>query len=176
MSLISTTLKKFKLTKLGVEAEFSEWEEVDGGIRLETEVTKKFPFQPAEEIETAFEQLVPHLLMLTEFVNDETVLDPEDVLTLPLAEVFRCTGMVVKSTGVTLIGRRRLRGKKILNITTPFLLWETAEGMDEYRFHLTFQKKVQEAELLCLRYIEGDYLKQAAYNTQLEIPFEESQL
>ena len=173
--LVITTLQKFKLTKLGANAEYSEKEEVDGGVNLETLVTKSYPFQPADELIESFHQLVPHLMMLCEVIQEETVREPGDLLDdFPLSESFLVTGIVVKESGVTLIGRRKLRGGKVLNMTTPFLLWEVNEHMEQYRFRNELYKAVTTAENLCLEYIEGGYLKRAAHNTQLELPFGQS--
>ena len=169
----SIVLSKFKLTKFGAEAEYTEYEQVEGGFRMGTEVTKKFPFQPSEELLEAFTTLTPHLLMLTEFVNEHDVEKTTDVMAMELAEHFKVTGIVVKESGVTLIGRRLLRGKKVLNLTTPFLLWEVPDGVDGYSFAITYQNDVKQVTDLAIDYITG--AGQVRQASQMSLGFDVNQ-
>lgn len=174
MSLISKVLNKFKLTKLGAEAHYTEYEEVEGGVRLATEVIKTYPFAPNDTLTESFQELVPHLMMLCEIISEDTVADTKDVFELAITERFSVTGLVAKSTGVTLIGRRILRGKKVLNLTTPFLLWEQQDPTEvPYRYLRSLEAQIDIAVMECLRYTEGEHKHQAAYNAQLEIEFTE---
>ncbi|SOD81085.1 hypothetical protein [Spirosoma fluviale] len=164
----SVVLAKFKLTKLGVEADYEEYEMFEG-TSLRTDVSKKFPFQPKDELLAAFDMLVPHLLMMCEFVNESTIENPNEILDYSIAENFKVTGLLVKESGVTIIGRRILKGKKVLNLTTPFYPWDTPDEADGYAFAHGFQMAVSMATEQALAYLEGDYIRQAA---QLSLDFD----
>lgn len=170
----SLVLNKFKLVKFGAEADYTEHEVGEDDAKLTTEIYKKFPFQPKDELLAAFDALVPHLMMLCEVVDAHNFDKTTDVLQMKLAESFKVTGIVVKSSGMTLIGRRSLRGGKVLNLTTPFLLWENAEmDVDEggYEFATTLLYDIDLATSLALQYIEGDYYRKPV-NVQLSIDFD----
>ena len=152
---MSVVLTKFKLTKNGVEAEYTEYEQAEG-VNLPTEVTKKIPNQPKDELLAAFDNLIPHLMMMSAYVDETKVDNPNDLLELPLAKMFKVTGLVMKDSGVTLIGRRTLPNKKVLNLVPPFFLWENPEGIDGYAFSFSFGSAVDLAATLAQEYLSGD--------------------
>lgn len=170
----SLVLNKFKLVKFGAEADYTEFEQGDDGETLRVEIIKKFPYQPKDELLAALDTLVPHLMMLCEVIEAAYFDKTTDVLELALCEKFKVTGLVVKTTGVTLIGRRTLRAGKVLNMTTPFLLWESAELTPEeggYEFANTLLFDIDRVTTLALAYVEGDYHRRAV-DPQLSINFD----
>ena len=155
-------LTKFKLNKTGAQAVYTEGERHNNAT-FTTEVDKKFPYQPEDELLSAFDELVPHLVFLCEYADEEKYETTKELILnwKPITQ-FAITGIVVKESGCMLIGRRTLRGKKVLNLTTPFVLWETSEGMEEYSFMQTLKFHMDEAHEQALAYIGGNYKKESA--------------
>lgn len=157
------TLAKFKLKKGGVEVEYTEHHPVEGGVTLHVTVKKFFPFQPKPELLGHFDSLIKFLMMQAGYVDEDTVHEPKDIEDLPMFEDFGVTGISFKETGCVLMGRRKLRRGKVLNIVTPFIQWgDDDEVQDQFRFIFHLHEALRLAQIACEMYVEGDYLKEAS--------------
>jgi len=163
----SITLEKFKLKKDGVEVTYTETLNRDGNF-FATQTVKVMPFQPLEDLLTAMKKLVPHLMLLCELVPDNLAIDTTAQLAVTsIAQPYTVTGIVVKDSGATIIGRKTLAGKKILNLTTPFYLWD--DETSNYGFSHTLMHDITTLSEYCVAYIEGDYIYE---QQQLGIDFD----
>lgn len=129
------------------------------------------------DLAEAFKKLNPHLPLLCEIVvlskeQAEIMADSfEDgsVYQMGIFKKYSCTGFSIggndEHEGITLIGRKSLRNKRVLNLVSPFQKFEAAEHEEpyEYEYHLNIamSRVVEEIKL----FIDG----KCAINPQLSM-------
>lgn len=92
------------------------------------------------DLRAALDAFIPHLLLITEVkeaVEFEGVdLDVFDKTGVPGCTPYAVTGIAIggedEHQGVTIIGRKTLRNKKVLNIIAPFTKFQGSEGEPRY--------------------------------------------
>ena len=143
------TLTKFKLLPLGLAVWYTEQHE-----EYKEVVSREMPYPYEESLTKALTNLRPHLMILTEMVDGLT---PEAAQDLMGADKFRVTGVTWggsdDSAGVTLVGRRELRGNKVLNLVAPFTKY--SDDFDEYTYANSLYLAVCDLEAEILEYIDG---------------------
>jgi hypothetical protein len=170
---LTLTIKKAKIA----DDTFLETEylltEADGDDTVSTEIASKSRKIIHEDLKKAFNRLIPHLVMLAEIVDDENVdryhFDTEEIYQDPRFDKFRVTGFSLggndEHSGVTIIGRKMLRGKKVLNLTTPFTKFDPETEQSGYHFLRELYIAVDLCEQEVQAYINGKH----APNPQLEL-------
>jgi hypothetical protein len=170
---LTLTIRKAKIA----EDTFLETEylltEADGDETVSTERTEKSRKIIHEDLRKAFNRLIPHLVMLAEIVDDEKVdavhFETEEIYLDPRFDKFKVTGFSMggdaEHAGVTIIGRKMLRGKKVLNLTTPFTKFDPETEQSGYHFLHELYTAIQLCEQEVELYING---KQAP-NPQLAL-------
>lgn len=124
-----------------------------------------------EDLVKAFNRLTIHCCLMTEMVQgirqeDEHLTGyqmgklfiSEDIYTAPEFLGYRCTGFTISNGGVVLVGQKKLRTKKVLNIVAPYevLYPETPTGTEyDWLSELNFDldRVVEEVKL----YIAGKW-------------------
>jgi hypothetical protein len=143
------TLTKFKLMPLGLAVWYTE----KHGEYAEI-VSREMPYPHQESLTTALTNLRPHLMILTESVENLSPLDAQELM---VADKFRVTGVTWggsdDSAGVTLVGRRELRGNRVLNLVAPFTKF--SDDFDEYAYANSLYLAVCDLEAEILEYIDG---------------------
>lgn len=80
----------------------------------------------------AFSRLVPHLCLLTEQLTETPTYWPEDAAEAlpPHFDPFTVTSLSIGQGGggVTLIGQRQLSGNRVLNLTSPYVIYDDETG------------------------------------------------
>lgn len=92
------------------------------------------------DLRAALDAFIPHLLLITEVkeaVEFEGVdLDVFDKFGVPGCAPYTVTGIAIggedEHQGVTIIGRKALRNRKVLNIIAPFTKFQGIEGEPRY--------------------------------------------
>ncbi|MPR36588.1 hypothetical protein [Salmonirosea aquatica] len=141
------TLTKFKLLPLGLAVWYTERH----GEYVET-VSREMPYPYEESLATALTHLRPHLMILTEMVDGLT---PDEAQALMGADRYRVTGVTwgKDSCGVTLVGRKELRGNKVLNLVAPFTKFD--DEFEEYMYSEGLYIAICDLEAEILEYIDG---------------------
>ncbi|TGE23504.1 hypothetical protein [Hymenobacter metallicola] len=172
-ALVIVPEREIELTKVKVDKFnnlYAEYTLRENGIGSEN--TKKV-HQPAhEDLVRAFKKLTVHLCLMTEVVEgiksgeDEYLryeqltqaFQSEDLYTAPEFDSYRCTGFTLSSGGVVLVGQKRLRSKKVLNLVSPYevLEPETPTG-DEYQYLAELDYDLSHAITEVKAYLEGKY-------------------
>jgi hypothetical protein len=139
---------------------------------ISSEVTRK-THQPAhQDLVKAFERLTVHLCLMTEVVSgirwgeDQYLQDgalmaafqDEAIYTASEFESYRCTGFTMVSGGVVLVGQKKLRSKKVLNLVSPFEVFEPETPTGNEYYHLDYlDGDVQQAVEEVRAYLDGKY-------------------
>jgi len=145
------TLTKFKLLPLGLAVWYTE--QHDGEEHTET-VSREMPYPYKDSLSDALLNLRPHLMILTESVEGLGLKETQELMA---ADRYRVTGVTWggsgDSAGVTLIGRRELRGNRVLNLVAPFTKF--TDEFDEYAHANELYLAICDLEAEVLDYVEG---------------------
>ena len=180
---LEINLSKIKLDGAGLFVEY-----ITGEADGHAEMTAKHKRPVHADLVLAFDQLVPHLALLCDLVQgvrDGDVyvsagqlfygLDPQG---LPLHERpefkgLKVTGLTYSSTGVVLIGQKRYRGGKVLNLITPHEVLEPKEftGM-EYDHLWELNAALARVEMEAHAYLAGKTGSPPPEAVQSELDFE----
>ena len=111
-----------------------------------------------KDLVEAFERLDVHLAMLCEMVDDNLIHSIEDVLTHEsLLSKLKVTGITIggvnEHEGVCIVGQRKLRGKKVLNLVTPFTKFEDEHS--PYKFMSDLSSVIDDCIFESEQYIQG---------------------
>jgi hypothetical protein len=106
------------------------------------------------DLVAAFEKLVPHLAILTEYVPESAAPEDIDSFEHPDLEKFKVTQISIGSDGdgVTITGRRVLKNKKVLNLNAPYTKYYEENG---YRFGADLQIAVSHIIEETQLYLDG---------------------
>lgn len=106
-------------------------------------------FLPHEDLTNAIAACVPYLAHLCEFVDN--IEEEQDL------SKFTVTGFSIGGDGdhegVVLVGQRKLRGNRVLNLVSPFTKWDSEHDPYEYGGDLAFAIRNIQEELE--EYING---------------------
>lgn len=124
-----------------------------------------------KDLKAAFEELVPHLAFLCEQkeADGKKALNelPEEIFS-----TFEVGGYSIggsdDNTGVTLVGKRFLKSKKVLNLIAPFTMFNNENEEYEHAFDL------QQAIDACSYEVEQYLTAKKWAVVQQELPFDES--
>lgn len=147
-------IKKAKLTAVGyLEVDYDRSVMVDGKS-IKIEVSEKPKWDPHSDLLNRFAGLRIHLVRLCEQVKD--LPESEGDLNQLLSD-YKVTGFVVGGSdeheGVTLIGRKALKGNRVLNLVSPFTKWE--DEHNPYSGSLDLSSKVADAAAEVKEYLAG---------------------
>lgn len=154
-----------------LEVEYKELVECSEDYRANIEVSKKIPYEVHDDLKSSFSELTVHLALLCELLDPSIPLafGLESDATKKCLDGLKVTGFSIGGTdeheGVTIIGRKNLKSKKVLNLVAPFTKWED-ENMP-YSFSSELYSSVHKAISEVVLYIEG---KKKPSN-QLELEF-----
>lgn len=62
----------------------------------------------------------------------------EAIYAAPEFESYRCTGFTLSSGGVVLVGQKKLRSKKVLNLVAPYEVLEPEQVTGDEYYHLDY--------------------------------------
>lgn len=129
----SIRIQKAKVKESLLTAEFTEQRDQDAPARSFTLISHELVHP---DLQHRFSQLVPHLCLLCEQLTETPDYWPQDEAEqLPTHfDAFTVTGFSTgsKGTGVTLIGQRQLQGNRVLNLTSPYVSFESEH--EEYGY------------------------------------------
>lgn len=152
---------------------YVEYEEVNDDGTINT-VKKECQQIIHEDLKNLYKQLNKHLAMLTELLDSSVVndLDTIEVSYDSLLSKMDTTGFTIGGTddheGVCIIGQRKLKGNKVLNLVSPFTKWN--EEGEPYDFIENLQSIIDD-----LKYEVNEYLLgKCAPPRQMVLDFEES--
>lgn len=124
-----------------------------------------------KDLKAAFEELVPHLAFLCEQKEADGKKDlnelPEEIFSTFEVGGFSIGGSD-DNTGVTLVGKRFLKSKKVLNLIAPFTMFNNENEEYEHAFDL------QQAIDACSYEVEQYLTAKKWAVVQQELPFDES--
>lgn len=126
-----------------------------------------------QDLKDAYNKLKVHLAFLSEFVNEkpfkDDLFETGEIFRHLEFEKFKVTSFTIggdgEYEGVTVTGRRTLKGNKILNINTPFTMFADQEHSENYIFQYQLFSDVSQCIEEVIAYIGGKH----APNPQLEI-------
>ncbi len=158
--------KKIKLTKDGgLEVHYKGYTR-SGAQRYSQEVALVSQMPPHQDLLNAFDSLNYFLADLCEQKDCAT----ETYLTSisadagidyhhPDAQKVECRGVTLggedESAGICLVGRRKLEGKRILNLVSPFRKWEDPNDGYEHMYLLEQACNILKSE--AAEYLKGKY-------------------
>jgi hypothetical protein len=152
-----------------MELEYTEVEP-DGDASVSNEIKGLFRKRVHPDLVAAYDKLKIHLAYLSEIVPVELGEDIEgsDFHMDPKFIKFKVTSFSIggegDSLGVTVTGQMKLRGKKILNLNTPFTKFE-AQSSDNYEYLHNLYSHVMTCIDEVQKYISG----KCHPNTQMEM-------
>jgi len=164
--------REIELTKVKLDKFYNLYAEYTLRERgVSSEITRKV-HQPAhQDLVQAFSRLTSHLCLMTEVVDgiqcEDEYLDyyrltdafaSEEIYTNDAFLNYRCTGFTLTSGGVVLVGQKKLRSKKVLNLVSAFevLEPETPTG-DEYLYLYSLDNDLARAIEEVRLYLDGKY-------------------
>lgn len=110
------------------------------------------------DLKEAFNKLTAHLGMLTELVSDALV-DRDDFYSDGSFETLEVRSFSIggedEHEGVTISGFKKLRGKRILNLNTPFTKFDPEKDTSGYLFLHELYYDVQQCINEVVLYIQG---------------------
>ncbi|GAB2784864.1 hypothetical protein HNQ93_002497 [Hymenobacter luteus] len=137
-------IQKAKIKDYQLICEFTEQRDQDAPPRSFT-LTSLELVHP--DLQHRFSRLVPHLCLLCEQLPETPDFWPQDEAEeLPYHfDNFTVTGLSIGHSGggVTLIGRRRLSGNRVLNLTSPYVAYE--DENTEYGYVRALESAVLDA-------------------------------
>ena len=148
---MSIKIKKVKLTKgRTLEVTLTEFVEVNG-VTAQNEVVKKCDYLAHNDFLEALKALAPHMVSICELVCD--------------SEEITVTGFTVsdsgESTGVVLIGSKKLSTEKVLNLVAPFTDFNSEDYPRAYELSEAIDVCIGETE----QYLTGKCaIKQTSIN------------
>lgn len=164
-------IKKAKIIDgIHLELEYRETE-ADGDSSVSTDIKALFRKRVHEDLINAFDKLKVHLAFLAEFMEpaDKFIFDTDDVFQDEKFVKFKVNQFSLggddEHAGVTITGQKKLRGKKVLNINTPFVKFEYQDGIDNYDFLSQLYDHVQRCVTEVELYLGGKH----APDPQLDI-------
>lgn len=163
-------IRKAKLKSRSLEVELNDTFETEGGP-ITNEVIMKCAGLVHDDLRTAFSRLALHMIVIcdlrkAEMINNETF-EKDDLSDF---EDYTVTGFSIggedENEGAVIIGSRKFKSGKVLNITTPFTKFSDENNPYEFEDALynDLQACIYEVEL----YLDGKYAVK-----QLELPFDE---
>lgn len=171
-------IKKAKIKNRALEVELTESYESESGGDVLNEVTKKCSQLCHNDMLKALDDLRPHLIIICETAESNTL---HDVLSLTDFDFSQIDGDMLKnvivtgfvrtttdaSEGVMIIGQKKVAHGKILNLVSPFILFEdpSAPYIYETDLKVAIDKAVSEV---------GKYLDGKVANEQLKIDFDQN--
>lgn len=166
-------VKKAKLIdRIFLEVELEEIIKTEDGEEVNTctnDVAKKCRQEVHADLIAAFDALTPHLPLMCELA-DTMIFKPTDELLQPIITSYSVTGFSIggndEHEGVTLIGRKTLGTKKVLNLVAPFTKWEE-EHIENYRYAHELKAAIFHACDEVLEYVVNGKVAPAK---QLELP------
>jgi hypothetical protein len=173
-------MKDIKITKAKIidgiflELEYTETD-ADGDSTVSTDYKALCRKRIHEDLRAAFDKLKIHLALLSEIVPDDLaaqfMFEDGSIYKdeLNIFKSFAVNGIALGGSdehhGVTLIGRKTLRGKRILNLNSPFTKFQEQEGQENYRFlHNLYSDSMQ-----CVEEVEAYLNGKHAPDPQLTI-------
>lgn len=173
LALAVVPAREIELTKVKLDKFYNLYAEYtlrENGVS--SEITRKV-HQPAhEDLVAAFKKLTVHLCLMTEVVSgirweeDQflqdgalmTAFQDESIYSAAEFDSYRCTGLTLVSGGVVLIGQKKLRSKKVLNLVSPFEVFEPETPTGDEYYHLDYlDGDVQHAIEEVRAYLDGKY-------------------
>ena len=180
-------IKKAKLKEGFLEAEYEQVE-----VQKETEdgeevnrissnfiMTSSKPVHP--DMVEAFSKLTPHMVFMCEqqdiLTGDNGKFEDGSIFKDKRMEPFHVTGVSFGGSGdhagVTLVGQKKLRNKRVLNLVSPFTKFEAGEHEDSsdlYDFMYEMRNALYRVEDEVVAFIKGEKFGKTA---QLDL-FEEA--
>ncbi len=124
-----------------MEIEYTECQP-DGDSTTQHEIKALMRNRVHQDLLLAYEKLKVHMALLCESLDpdnyEEEQFSTGEIYTLLEFEKFKVMSFSIggegDSQGVTISGRRALRGKRILNLNAPFTKFDKLEGLESYEF------------------------------------------
>ena len=134
----------------------------------EHEVTGKW--KPHVDFTNALNRLNVHLALICEQIDDY----PDSEQEKKFLEKFKVTGISIggedEHEGITIVGQRKVRGGRVLNLVTPFQKWENGEfDEDPYPYTQELLSDFSVLEQEANEYLGG----KRTPSTQMEMDFDE---
>ncbi len=154
------TFKKIKVKSTSVALEYDK---KDGDFTEHWNLEGARP--PHEDMVAVMQRLVPHLMLIAGQVDGASL---DETAEMMQASDYTVTGVSWggqdESRGVVLVGQRKLPGKRVLNLVTPFTKFEPSEFEEGYEyagplFHAT-EALCDEAE----QYLNGKHAPDSQLN------------
>ena len=124
-----------------------------------------------KDMKAAFDDLIPHLAFLCE-QKEADGKESLDELSEDIFSTFEVSGYSIggsdESEGVTLVGKRFLKTKKVLNLIAPFTMFNNENEEYEHAFDL------QQAIEACKYEVEQYLTAKKLAVVQQELPFDEN--
>ena len=121
-----------------------------------------------KDLTQAFKELIPHLTFLCE-QREAVHKERMDELPNDIYSILDVTGYAVggtdDNTGVTLIGKRFLKSKKVLNLNSPFTMFNNEN--EEYTYAFELEQSIQ----ACNYEVEQYLFEKKWAVVQQELPF-----
>jgi hypothetical protein len=162
----SYTIKKVKFEKdKALTTEYTLLE-FDGDDATNAEVSFKSPRKVHEDLVRAFQELVPHLILLTESI-DGISLDAlsKDVRFSKFEARSFSIGGNDDNRGVVISGVKRVNGNRVISLSTPFTVFEPNTDVGVYQYLEELLGAVETCIDETKQFIEGKH----AANPQLEL-------
>jgi len=161
-------MKEIKKIKMITSSEFKiEFDEVlrdENGNSVRLEITKLMRFPAHEDLLNALKNMTIHLSALCEFHEYLVAKECPEFL-----EKFETTGVVWGGSneyrGVVITGKKSLKENRVLNLVSPFCMFENENGFYSFDYELNESASLLEIEVVA--YLEGKY----APSPQLEMEF-----
>lgn len=129
--LVDEIFLEVEYTKIITTVDLNNWRRV-----TENKLSEECRQPVHKDLVAAFDAIIPHLPLLCEVTAEKEL--------LPLGHVdlesFKVTsfskGGSDEHAGVTIVGRKRLKGNRILNLVAPFTKWEEENNPYQHRYEL----------------------------------------
>lgn len=159
-------IKKFKLIHVSeVVIEFSETIRDEEGNAVTVEWLKKSKFEVHEDLLKALKDLLPHMVALCEFCEYILIKEAPELLTKGFDINQVSWGGNGEYAGVTLCGKKELKQNRVLNLVSPFCMFESENPFYDYGYELQSKVAILEHEIVL--YLGGKH----APSKQIELDF-----
>lgn len=159
-------LKKFKL--IGVSDVYIEFTEIirnEEGNSISTDWVKKSKYEVHEDLLKALKGLLPHMVALCEFTEYILIEQAPEILLKGFDINQVSWGGNGEYSGVTLCGKKELKQNRVLNLVSPFCMFDCENPFYDYGFELASKVAILEQEIIL--YLGGKY----ATSKQIELDF-----
>lgn len=158
-------IKKFKLiTEKEVKIEYIEILRDEDDKKVEIEIIKHMRFEVHDDLILALNNLKSHLMALCEFYDYDVIQE-----NYSLADKFEMKSITYGGSdeykGVVLCGHKKLKGNRVLNLVSPFCMYNNENSFYENDYELAEKAQILEGEIIA--YINGKH----APSKQIELDF-----